>query len=387
MGFTRQLSLPESGSCLLLGPRQTGKSTLLHDRLPAGTTWFVDLLRFDTHLHYARNPQQFHDDALAQLDAGCQTIVVDEVQKLPVLLDAVHALIEARGARFVLTGSSARKLRRGGANLLAGRAFLRQMHPLTQQELGPAFDLERALRLGTLPAVWTLDDAMAGELLRAYADTYLREEIQAEAIVRNLGGFARFLDVAAAYSGDLVNFSAVGREAALATRTVQEYYQILDDTLIALTLPPWRRSQRSRLVAHPKVYLFDTGVTNALCSRTGGTPDASLRGRLFEQWFITEFRRMCDYFWPETRLYFWRTNTGAEVDLLVERHGRLRMAIEVKARATVATADLSGLRAFAAEHPEVPQVVAAPVSLGFRLGEAEVWSPRELFASLDKWLG
>jgi predicted AAA+ superfamily ATPase len=205
-------------------------------------------------------------------------VFVDEVQKVPALLDEVQALIDRGGVRFILTGSSARKLRRGGGNLLAGRAVTRRLHPLTGRDLGDRFDLGRALRFGTLPAVVTSSDEEARDLLRSYGETYLREEIQAEAVVRNLGGFARFLDVAAAQCGEILNYTAVGRDAGLATRTVQEYFQVLEDTLIGFRLEAWGRSPRARLVRHPRFYLFDTGITNALTHRLTATVDPIARG-------------------------------------------------------------------------------------------------------------
>lgn len=279
---------------------------------------------------------------------------------MPALLDEVHGLIERGGVRFVLTGSSARKLRRGGANLLAGRAVSLRLHPLVVEEHGQQFDLERALRTGALPPVVAAEDEDARVLLRDYAETYLREEILAEAVVRNLGGFARFLDVAAAQCGELLNTAAVARDVAVSVRTVADYYQILEDTLIGFRLEGYRRSVRKRLVAHPRFYLFDTGITNALNRRLTGALDPVTRGRLFEQWLVLECRRLIDYAASETRLFFWRTNHGAEVDLLVEKHGRLLAAVEIKSSRRVTGADLEGLRSFADEHPDVPRFVVTP---------------------------
>jgi predicted AAA+ superfamily ATPase len=371
---------------LLLGPRQTGKSTLVRSLLPKGA-WQVDLLAHETFLRFARDPGLFRREAEARIESGTRVIFVDEVQKLPHLLDEVHALIERHGARFLLTGSSARKLRRGGANLLAGRASLRRLHPLTLAEQGDRFELGHTLRFGSLPAVVTSPPDDARDLLRSYAETYLREEVQAEALVRNLGGFARFLDVAAAQSGELLNVSAVARDAGIATRTVQEYYQILEDTLLGLRLPAWRRSERARLVAHPRFYLFDTGMTNALCRRLSGELEGSIRGRLFEQWLVLESARAIDYLGSEARLHFWRTNNGAEVDLLVERHGKLVLAAEIKARPHVATADLSGLRSFGEAHPDVPRVVVCEAPEEHVLAGVRVLPYRTFLGRLPRWLG
>jgi len=382
--LTRALELPANRSTLLLGPRQTGKTTLIKGLLPP-KSWAVDLFDHAAALRYARDPGLFTAEVSKQVAGGNRTIFIDEVQKVPEILDGVHKLIEETGARFLITGSSARKLRRGGANLLAGRASIRHLHPLTSGEIGAGFDLERALRLGTLPPVVTGNEADAREILRAYADTYLREEIQAEAIVRKLGGFARFLDVAAAQSGELLNVSAVARDAALSAKSVQSYFQILEDTLLGFRLEAWRTSPRGRLVAHPKFLLFDTGVTNAITRRLGAELDSVARGRLFEQWIILECQRRLDYAQSEARIFFWRTNVGAEVDLLVEKHGKLRLAAEIKCSRTVASADLSGLRSFSESHPHVPRVVVSLVPQPYGLQGVEVlpWMEfLEQFASL-----
>ena len=383
--MNRLCTLPRTRSCLLLGPRQTGKSTLVRQTLPR-RSFAVDLLQHDTFLRYSKEPSLYRLEVEAQIRRGVRVFFVDEIQRIPALLDEIHGLIEAHKVRFILTGSSARKLRRGGANLLAGRASTRRLYPLTVDEQGDSFDLERTLRLGSLPAVVTGSERDARDLLEGYAETYLREEIQAEALVRNLGGFGRFLDVAASENGGIVNFSAVGRDAALATRTVQEYYQILEDTLIGFRLEPWRSSPRARLVGHPRFYFFDTGVTNALVDRLTGTLDRAWRGRLFEQWVVLECVRKIEYQRSEARLFYWRTNNGAEVDLLVEVHGRLRLAVEIKAKRQVSGADLSGLRSFAHAHPDVRRVVVAEVPEAYRLGTVDILPYRAFLERLGRWL-
>ncbi len=369
---------------LLLGPRQTGKSTLVRLALPPNS-WSVDLLSHESSLAYSKDPGRFRREAAAAIRDGAGTVFVDEVQKVPALLDEVHALIEETRARFILTGSSARKLRRGGANLLAGRASVRRLHPLTLRETGEAFDLDVALRLGTLPQALSLPGDGAVDFLRSYAQTYLREEVFAEALVRNIGGFGRFLDVAAAQSGELVNASAIARDAGVAARTVREYYSILEDTLLGFRLEPWRHSPRARLVAHPKFYFFDTGVTNALTNRLLAEPDGLLRGRLFEQWVVTECVRMLDYLHPETKAYFWRTHMGAEVDLVFERHGVLRAAIEIKARGDLGGSDLSGLRTFGDAHPGTPRVIVCTAQHASEIDGVEVLPWRRFFAEFDRF--
>ncbi len=379
MSFSRTLRLPADRSVLLLGPRQTGKSTLARESLEKGA-FAVDLLEQATFLRYVKEPGRFRSEAEARIARGARTIFVDEVQKIPELLDEAHALIEQHRVRMLLTGSSARKLRRGASNLLGGRARVAQLHPLTREELGDAFSLERALRFGTLPAVCTSSDEVAIDILRSYSDTYLREEIQAEAVVRNLGAFARFLDLAVSQIGEPTNFTAVARDVGAAARTVQEYYQVLEDTLVGFRLEPWRRSPRARMVGHPRFYFFDTGVVNALRRRLTAEPDAEWRGRLFEQWVIGETRRVLDYARSEATLSFFRTNNGAEIDLLVEKHDVLRLAVEIKSGRRIASADLSGVRSFREAHPDVRVIVVAPCREPYRVADVDV-------LPVDEYLG
>lgn len=357
--FRRELSLPARLSVFVFGPRQSGKSTLIRASLPSDA-WIVDLLRPDDALRYSKHPATFREEAEHRIRGGCTCIFVDEIQKVPALLDVVHDLMTQQGVRFVLSGSSARKLRRGGVNLLGGRAAVRRLHPLTAHEMGDAFDLERAIRFGTLPSIATAPDDDARDILTSYAGTYLREEIFAEALVRDLGAFARFLDVAASQSGDLLNAEAVARDASVSARTVRAYYQLLEDTLLGFRLEAWRKGVRARLVAHPRFMLFDPGVINAFNRRLTSPLDPRERGRLFEQWLILECRRIIDYAGSEAQLFFWRTNVGAEVDLLVEKHGRLIAAVECKTGANIVAADFGGLRSFAAENPDVPRYVVTP---------------------------
>lgn len=362
---------PPQRSFFLFGPRQTGKSTWLRS-LALGQSWLVSLLSNETYYRYLRDPGQFRREATAQIASGAKWIILDEVQRIPALLDEVHELIEMSDTRFILTGSSARKLKRGGANMLGGRALVRTMHPFTASELGSEFDLEHALQFGTLPAIYGLGTRDAADVLRAYVDAYLREEIQMEGLVRNVGGYTRFLDLAAAYSGETLNASSVARDAGVAVRTVQSYFEVLEDTLISVRLPAWRRSALKRLVAHPKYYLFDTGVTNALTGRLSGVLNATDRGRLFEQLMVLESQRRIDYLGSDARLAYWRTNTGAEVDLLVVIGGTPVLAVEFKARPAVAPPDLSGLRRFAEDYPAVRQLVVCTCPERFQLEGVEV---------------
>lgn len=357
----RLCKLPKKQSFFLFGPRQTGKSTLV-ESIWKENIWHIDLLHHEEFIKYAKEPDLFRKEAIQKITKEKITaIFVDEIQRVPPILNEVHSLMKSLSCQFILTGSSARKLKRGGANLLAGRAVQRFLFPFVYEEIQEEFDLENILRFGALPGIYQKTKQEKIDILTAYTETYLKEEIQAEGLVRNLGGFSRFLEIAAAQSGELVDFTALGREAQLTARTVQSYYEILEETLVGLSLPPWRKSVRKRLTAHPKFYFFDTGVTNSINRRLLAPPDPRLRGRLFEQWVVLETHRLLSYQQSEARLFYWRTNTGAEVDLLIEKHGKIIAACEIKASRSVGGADLSGLRAFSEDYPKTKLFVISNV--------------------------
>jgi predicted AAA+ superfamily ATPase len=324
--YTRRLTLPPR-SFFLLGPRGTGKSTWLRGALPSAT-WF-DLLRTTTFLELSQQPDRFRQQVEAQPRGSW--VVVDEVQRLPSLLNEVHALIAERGRayRFALSGSSARKLKRMDVNLLAGRALNRQCLPLTAAELDFEFDVEHVLRFGLLPQVRS-DPRFAIDTLDAYVSNYLREEIQQEALVRRLDTFARFLQVAALMSGQVANLAGVARDAAVARPTVQGYFQTLVDTLVGVWLPAWRRHAKVKEVASPKFYLFDCGVARALAGRLRDPIDGLERGFLLETWILHELRATMAYESLGGELQYWRTPSGAEVDFVWTR-ARRAVGIEVKA--------------------------------------------------------
>jgi predicted AAA+ superfamily ATPase len=321
-------------SYFLFGPRQTGKSTLVRHRLPKAKVY--DLLDGAVFLALSR-PGRLAEE-LAPRD---RFVVIDEVQRLPEILNEVHRLVEERGTRFLLTGSSARRLRRGGVNLLGGRARTRHLHPLTRRELGPGFDLARAISRGLLPSIYFSDDP--GADLEAYAGTYLQQEIVAEGATRNAPAFTRFLRVAAACNATVVNFTAVAGDAQVPRTTVYEYFDILRDTLLLHEVPAWTRSSTRKPLVSPKYYLFDVGVVSWLQGRQvkAGTPEF---GPAFETWLLHELVCHRDYA-GGAPISHWRSASGFEVDFVLGDH----TAIEVKAKENVAPRELRGLHAIAEE--------------------------------------
>lgn len=321
--YTRFLPTP-TRSIFLFGPRGTGKSTWIRDRFPDAIAY--DLLDTGEALRLSKEPQALYRE-LSILPVGAWAII-DEVQKAPELLDEVHRLMENCGLRFVLSGSSARKLRRGSANLLAGRAVTTSMFPLVSAELSFEFDLQRALLFGTLPMAMTTDSPQ--DYLRTYAETYLAEEIRAEAVVRNFGPFARFLEIAARQNAQVTNAASIARDAGISRRTVQNHFDILTDTLIGFRLPTWKLKSATRQVLHDKFYFFDCGVVRALTGRLPYPPTTEELGPLAETFVLAELRAYLGYSGRNYRLCFWRSYDGAEVDVLCETtHGFV--AIEIKA--------------------------------------------------------
>ena len=321
--YTRLLPTP-TRSILLFGPRGTGKSTWIRDRFPDAVTY--DLLDTREALRLGKDPHALYRE-LATLSSGSWA-VIDEVQKVPALLDEVHRLIETRRLRFVLSGSSARKLRRGGANLLAGRAVTTSMYPLVSAELSFEIDPERALRFGMLPMAVTTDTPR--DYLRTYAETYLVQEIQAEALTRNLGAFARFLEIAARQNGQVTNAVGIARDAGITRRTVQNHFEILTDTLIGFWLPAWKLKSATKQVRQSKFYFFDSGVARALGGRLSYPPTSEEMGPLAETFVLNELRAWLGYSGGDYRLSFWRSYDGAEVDVLCETVQGF-VAIEIKA--------------------------------------------------------
>lgn len=343
--YTRALELPEPGTetFFLWGPRQSGKTTLLRERYP-DAVW-VDLLKADEFRRYGTQPERLREE-LARSDA--RFVVVDEVQKVPALLDEAHWLHENRGVHFALCGSSARRLKRGHGNLLGGRALRRELFGLSARELGADFDLVRMLNQGTLPRIHASDRPRP--LLNAYVADYLKEEVMAEGLVRHLPPFSEFLNAAALTDTEQVNFTNLGRELGVSRETVRGYFEILCDTLVAGMLPPYRKRPKRRLSVAEKFYFHDVGVVNFLAKRGTLAPGGELFGKAFESWVFHELRCHNSYRERFAEFSFWRLSTGVEVDFIVND---LECAIECKSSASVQTHHLKGLRELALEHPGV----------------------------------
>ena len=327
--------LIEQRSCFLFGPRQTGKSTLIRQQL--GGFPVYNLLDQALYVRLSRNPGLIRE-ALAP---GTSVVVIDEIQKLPALLNEVQLMIEEHGVRFLLTGSSARSLRRKGVNLLGGRARSRTLHPFVRAELKEHFDLARALEHGLLPPIYFSDAPR--EDLAAYAGDYLKEEVAAEAIVRNIGAFSRFLEVAALAHGEMINFSNLASDAQVPVSTVREYYAILKDTFIAHEVPAFVGTAKRKAIGTAKYYLFDIGLARHLQGRRGLAPGTPEHGSAFESYLFQEIKAFCDHRRIDAPRY-WRSKSGFEVDFLFAD-----MAVEVKAKSVVGGRDLRGLRALREE--------------------------------------
>ncbi|MDE0269266.1 MAG: DUF4143 domain-containing protein [Acidimicrobiaceae bacterium] len=340
------LSLPDPGieTFFLWGPRQTGKSTLLRQQYPDGV--WVDLLKADHFRRYLTRPELLRGELEAMGPDPSRQVVIDEVQKVPALLDEVHWLIENRGLCFALCGSSARKVRHGAANLLGGRAVRYELRGLTVGEIGEAFDLDRILNHGYLPRMY--DSSRPRRLLEAYIADYLRQEVAAEGLVRNLPAFSDFLDVAALSDGDPVNYSNIARECGVSSPTVKAYFGVLEDTLLARWLPRWRLRVKRRLAGAPKLYFEDVGVVNRLARRGVLQRGSHQYGKAFENWVFHELCAYVAYRELDEPLTYWRLPSGIEVDFVV---GDMRLAVEAKASTKITSTHLKGLRTLAEEHP------------------------------------
>jgi uncharacterized protein len=334
------IALPSRQSAFLWGPRKTGKSTYLRSAFPGSLTF--DLLQTDLMLDLAKRPALLRERLLAAPAAKLRLpVILDEVQKVPQLLDEVHWLIENRGLRFILCGSSARKLKRSGVNLLGGRAWRYEMHPLVSIEVGK-IDLLQALNRGLVPAHY-LDPGFERSL-RAYVVDYLKEEVFDEGLTRNVAAFSRFFEAMAYSHGDLTNYSNIARDCGVDSKTVKEYYQILVDTLLGVFVEPWKKRQERQVIGKaPKFYLFDVGVAGALIRRHVREERGEAFGRALEHFVLMEIRAHRSYRELDYGVHFWRTKSGLEVDFVL---GDGEVAVEVKGTSRVDPSDLRSLRAF-----------------------------------------
>lgn len=340
------MDLPQGQSAFLWGPRKTGKTTLLQEIFPHSLVY--DLLQTDTFFRLSKEPNRLREElSVVEKDLKkFQPIIIDEVQKIPQLLDEVHWLIERKGLSFILCGSSARKLRRSHANMLGGRAWRFQLYPLTSREIGKDFNLLDALNRGLIPSHYLSPHYQKS--IKAYIQDYLKEEIQAEGLVRNLPAFARFLDSVSFSNGELVNYSNIARDCAVDSKTVAEYYQILVDTLMGSFLEPFRKTRNRQIIsATPKFYLFDVGVAGGLVQRNLSINKGEEFGKAFEHLISMEIMAYRTYSEKEFPIAFWRTKDGHEVDFVLNRG---EVALEVKGTHHVGVNDLKGLRVFMDEH-------------------------------------
>lgn len=376
--FSRDFHPPAAQSYFLFGPRGSGKSAFVESFYRDAL--FFDLLDSEVFNELLASPRALS----ARIPDGFDGwVVIDEVQKASALLDEAHRLIEKRGLKFVLTGSSARRLRRGDVNLLAGRALTRRLHPLTAAELGGAFDLARAMRFGHLPAACTAADP--GDFLKSYVHTYLREEIQQEGLTRNLPAFGRFMDAASFSQGAPLNISAIARDCAVNRKVVENYFSILRDTLLSYEIPVFARRAKRDLVTRVKFYFFDAGVFRAVRPAGPYDSDAQTGGVALETLVLQELAARNDYGDFGYAIHYWRTRQGAEVDFVLYG-ARGLLAIEVKNAARIRREDFKGLRAFKTEHPSARLIFIYTGARRFHDDGVDVVPADEFLPNADDFL-
>jgi len=330
--YNRLIKLNNNNSIFLFGARGTGKTYLLKNQFEDKTTIYIDLLEPETYLQYSLRPSSLKE-YIDTLNSGTKWIIIDEIQKLPGLLDVVHKCIEEKKLKFILTGSSARIIKRGGANLLAGRAFINKLFPLSYKELGKDFNLTEVLQWGSLPGIFSLNDTEdKKDFLRSYAFTYIKEEITEEQTVRKLEPFRKFLYISAQMSGKIINYSKIARESNTSTTSIISYFQILEDTLIGITLDAYHTSVRKSQKQRPKFYYFDTGVLRSLNNTLtlDVLPQTCSFGNLFEHFIINEVNKLNHYYKKDYRLYYYQTKSGLEIDFVIERPGEKTALLEIK---------------------------------------------------------
>lgn len=372
--FSRLVKIPKSQSIFLFGARGTGKSTLLRGLFGPDQALYLDLLDPELEARLHEKPSLLRT---LISNSGFNTIVIDEVQKATKLLDIVHALIEESREKltFILTGSSARKLKRGGANLLAGRAFLYHLFPLTHTEIGAAFSLNDALTFGTLPKIFAFgsDEESKFAFLRTYANTYLKEEILAEQLIRKVDPFRDFLKIASTNNGKIINYSNIAKDCGVDVKTVQSYYQILDDTLLGFFIPGFHTSARRQVRTAPKFYFFDVGVARGLANTLRMKPvqRTSYYGELFEQYVVCEIFRRNVYDAADFELSYLATADGAEIDLVIKRPGRPLCLVEIKSTDRVDERHAKTLLAFSDDFPKAELILLSQDSIPQKFGRVQ----------------
>jgi predicted AAA+ superfamily ATPase len=352
--FKRLVKLSKSHSFFLFGPRSTGKTTLLKESFQKERNVWINLLNTTTESQLRQNPESLEN--LIEVHRNFDFIIIDEIQKNPALLDVVQRLMVEKKYKFILTGSSARKLKRGGANLLGGRAFKFDCFPLSHLELADDFNLLKVLKFGSLPEIFSLEDSDKRNFLRSYIETYFHEEIVAEQLVRNLIPFRNFLEVAAQANGTVLNVNNIARSLNVDHSTVQNYFSILEDTMVAFFLPPFHTSVRERQALKSKFYYFDLGVQSAL----SGTLELDLFeqssefGNAFEHFIVCEFHRLVRYKKPDWKLFYLRSADNAEIDLVLQRPKQKLALIEIKSTDQVQRLNLQKLIGFKRLSSEIP---------------------------------
>ena len=359
----------------LFGGRQTGKSTLLKERFPKAV--YIDLLKSDVRNRFKQHPEEFRESLLRYPPETL--VIVDEIQKVPDLLDEVHWLMVEKGLWFILSGSSARKIKKSGANNLGGRAIPETLFPLVSAEI-PDFDLERAVQNGMIPRHYMV--ANARNRMRAYIDLYLKEEIIEEALVQNVDDFVRFMEVAAIMDGEILNYENVASDCEVSANTVKAYYKILVDTLLGFEVPAYRKVIKRKLYKSPRFYYFDVGIANHLTKRYHLAPKTPEYGHAFEHLIMQEIVAYLGYTNSDEELTYWHTYENLEVDAVI---GDARVAIEIKSKEHIDHDDKKGVTEFAKEHPDTKQILVSRDRISRRSGDVDLYYVTDFFKAL--WAG
>lgn len=359
----------------LFGGRQTGKSTLLKERFPKAV--YIDLLKSDVRNRFKQHPEEFRESLLRYPPETL--VIVDEIQKVPDLLDEVHWLMVEKGLWFILSGSSARKIKKSGANNLGGRAIPETLFPLVSAEI-PDFDLERAVQNGMIPRHYMV--ANARNRMRAYIDLYLKEEIIEEALVQNVDDFVRFMEVAAIMDGEILNYENVASDCEVSANTVKAYYKILVDTLLGFEVPAYRKVIKRKLYKSPRFYYFDVGIANHLTKRYHLAPKTPEYGHAFEHLIMQEIVAYLGYTNSDEELTYWHTYENLEVDAVI---GDARVAIEIKSKEHIDHDDKKGVTEFAKEHPDTKQIIVSKDRISRRSGDVDLYYVTDFFKAL--WAG